>query len=96
MSAPIETKVYAATAGFIGSSAVASFIIWLLGASLWGAGFGADKVNDAIAAVPSPVAAVVLLLLGVVGTFVGGYVAPHTDRPDLVPTGFVDDAVANQ
>lgn len=92
MAAPIETKVYAATAGFIGSSAVASFAIWLLGAWLWDAGFGADRVNDAIAAVPGPVSALVLLVLGAAGTFVGGYVAPHTPR---VEPGFVDDRIAN-
>lgn len=77
---PIETKVYAATAGFIGSSALATFTTWLLGAYIWDAGDAATQVDDALAAVPSPVAAAVLLVLGTAGTFLAGYAAPHTKR----------------
>lgn len=79
--APVETKVYAATAGFVGSSVVATLLIWLMGAWLWDAGFGSDQVDAALAAVPSPVSAAVLLVLGSLGTFLAGYAAPHTPRP---------------
>lgn len=78
--APVETKVYAATAGFVGSSVVATLLTWLMGAWLWDAGFGADQVDVALAAVPSPVSAALLLVLGTVGTFAAGYAAPHTPR----------------
>lgn len=80
---PVETKVIASTGGFIGSSALATFLVWLLGAWAWDAGFGADQVSDAIAAVPAPVSGLLLLVLGSVGTFAAGWAAPHTHRPDL-------------
>lgn len=78
--APIEVKVIASTAGFFGSSALATFIIWLLGAGLWDAGWGAEQAGDAIGAVPAPVSALILLVLGAAGTFAAGYAAPHTRR----------------
>lgn len=78
--APVEKKVLASAAGAAGSAAVATFLIWLLGAGVWSAGWSADQVDNAIAAVPTPVTGLILLGLGSLGTFLAGYAAPHTPR----------------
>jgi hypothetical protein len=53
----IETKVVSATAGSGAGAVVSTFIVWLLGATIWDAGTGASDVDKAIAAVPTPVSA---------------------------------------
>jgi len=79
----IEAKVYAAAVGTGTGAIVAAFITWILGVTVWGAGFDATSATDAIAAVPGPVVGVIGLAITVGGSFLGGYAADHTTRPDL-------------
>lgn len=76
----IETKVIAGAAGGGGGAAVASFTLWLLGVVFWSAPAAADHAGDAVAAVPSPVAVLVGVVLTAAGGFLSGYAAPHTNR----------------
>lgn len=86
MSKIIESKVaFGAAAGGIGG-AVASFLLWLLGITLWHAPAAAGSADVATAAVPAPVAGLLLTLLPGVFALIGGYLAPHTRRPDLTTT----------
>jgi hypothetical protein len=74
----IETKVVAATAGSGAGAVLGTFGLWLLGVSVWGASGDAADVADAVAAVPTPVAGLVLLVISALGAAVAGYIAPHT------------------
>lgn len=92
MKRPVETKVIAATAGSaVSGSTVGTFVVWLMGVTFWHASTDADKATAAIAAVPIPVVALVLLIVGSVGAGVAGYLAPHTPviaipvQPDVKP-----------
>jgi hypothetical protein len=82
----IETKVIAAAAGAGGGGAVSGFLLWLLGVTVWGVPKDADHATQAVAAVPMPVALLLAVALAVIGAALGGYRAPHTDRPDLAGT----------
>jgi hypothetical protein len=64
---------------------VSAFLLWFLGVVAFGASSSADQVAHAVAAVPEPVGALVSILIAIAGGFVGGYSAPHTSRPDLMP-----------
>lgn len=82
-TAPIESKVYAATVGTGAGAIVSAFVLWLLGVTVWGVAFTANAATDAIAAVPAPISGMVGLLITVAGSFAGGYLGDHTERPDL-------------
>lgn len=89
MTDTIESKVYAATLGSGAGTILSGFLLWLLGITIWHSSSAATDAVAAVAAVPAPVAAVVTLLLAIGGTFIGGYLAPHTSRPvvtDPVPS----------
>lgn len=79
----IESKVYAGTLGTTAAAAVSAFTLWALGVLIWGASADSASATDAVAAVPGPVAGLVAILLPAIGSFVGGYIAKHTQRPDL-------------
>lgn len=83
MKAPIETKVIAAASGAGLGGAAGTCLLWLLGVFFWNASAAADHATEAVAAVPQPVAALIVILVGSLGAAIGGYEAPHTDRPDL-------------
>ena len=83
MKAPIETKVIAAASGAGLGSAFGTFLLWLLGVLFWGTSAAADKATDAVAAVPEPVGALIVILVALTGSAIAGYRAPHTPRPDL-------------
>lgn len=83
MKSPIETKVIAAAAGAGGGGVVNGFLMWLLGVTLWAQPSDAASAVKAAEAVPFPVSAFVGLVLVVAGAALGGYKAPHTERPDL-------------
>ena len=74
MSAPVESKVTAATI----AAALTTFVLWLL----------AEYVFDAD--VPTAVAGIVAVVVPGVVTFIAGYSAKHTRRPDLGETGRTD------
>jgi hypothetical protein len=78
----IETKVVAATAGSGAGGVLATFTTWLLGVYVWGASPAADQAEAAVAAVPTPVAALVVVIVTAVGALIAGYAAPHTSRLD--------------
>jgi hypothetical protein len=80
--APIESKVYGGTIGTGAGAVISAFVVWLLGVTVWGAPPDSPGATEALAAVPSPVAAIVGLLITVGGSFVGGYLARHTPRPE--------------
>ncbi len=92
----IETKVIAAAAGSGLGASVGAFATWVLGVTVWHASSNAEAVPKAIGAVPSPVADLLVICIGIVGAGVAGYRAPHTSRPDLTapaapePAGPVD------
>lgn len=60
---PISPKVVASAAGAGLGTAVSSLIVWLLGVLVWNQPWTAAAVNDAIAAVPTPVSGLVFLLV---------------------------------
>lgn len=91
-TAPVESKVYAATIGTGAGAVVAAFVIWLLGVIIWHAPFTSVGATEAAAAVPAPVTGIVALAITVGGTFLGGYRAKHTPRPPEPPAP--DAAVA--
>ena len=77
---PVESKVYAATIGSGAGSIVGTFVLWLLGVSIFGGQATADQAAAAVAAVPAPVSGFVLLVLSAGGSFLAGYLARHTPR----------------
>lgn len=83
MNAPIESKVKASAVGAGAGAAVGSAVLWLLGVLVWDAPNSAEAANDAMAAVPGPIAAVVLFGVASAVSFLAGRAARHTFRPDL-------------
>jgi hypothetical protein len=67
-----------------------SFILWLLGVILWHVSSAAGSAAAAIAAVPAPVSDVLILGIPALCAAMGGYLAPHTSRPDLVPVSYAN------
>jgi hypothetical protein len=85
MKAPIESKVLAATGGAGLGGAFGTFVLWLLGVTFWHSSAAADQATTAVASVPEPVGALIVIVVAGVGALISGYVAPHTSRPDLHP-----------
>jgi len=81
MAAPTENKVWAATVGGGAGVTVSTFLCWVLGVLVWGAPADASRATDAVAAVPGPVSAILILGLTVGATFAAGWYAKHTTRP---------------
>jgi hypothetical protein len=80
--APVEGKVWGATVGTGAGAVVGAFLVWLLGVIITGSPLTSDAESDAVAAVPFRVAAFIFLLVTVGGSFIGGYRAKHTPRPE--------------
>jgi hypothetical protein len=74
LASPIETKVITATGGSATGLALAGLIVYVLGLTVYKGKGVPDELSNAL-----------VVLLPVVLTFVGGYIAPHTHRPDLAP-----------
>ena len=85
MLANVETKVWAALAGGAGGGVLVSFLLWLLGITIWHVSSTAGSASVAMAAVPTPVADLLLIGVPALSAALAGYVAPHTSRPDLAP-----------
>lgn len=82
----IEAKVIAATGGSVGGAGVVStFVLWLLGITVWGVPWTADKASEAIGAVPGPVQVLTVAVIGGLITFIAGYTAPHTNQEPTPP-----------
>lgn len=86
-------KVIGAALGGTGGLTVSGFLVWLIGAGLYGVGFGADVANDAVRAVPLQVSAMLALLLTFVGITVPGYqiTDPARNANNVVPASSVSD-----
>lgn len=83
MLANIETKVWAALVGGAGGGVFVTFVLWLLGILFWHVPAAAASASASVAAVPEPIANVLLLAVPAISAAIAGYVAPHTSRPDL-------------
>ena len=73
MSNPISPKVISAAIGAGAGTIISTAILWAIGAGLYDAGATADRVDNAIAAVPTPLSALVFLIVTVACTFLPGY-----------------------
>lgn len=69
MTGPVETKVQAGTL----SGAVTGLVVWALVAYV-------PAFHDGV---PKPVTDAIPVILAVLAWFIGAYLAPHTNRPDL-------------
>lgn len=94
----ISPKLYAAAAGAGGGAAVNEFVVWLLGVTVWNAPYDAGSYEQAVAAVPEPVAGMVAVVLVAAGVLLGAYMAPGTVAApvehEAAPVEDFDDAVA--
>lgn len=74
-NAPVETKVKAATAAGAGSAAlITPFVVWLVDELFFNGAAPPD--------VPLPVVGLIGLVVTGVSTFVAGWFARHTPRPE--------------
>jgi hypothetical protein len=80
---PISPKVWAAAIGAGAGTILSTFLLWLLGAGIFHGGWSADRVDNAIAAVPTPLSLFVGLLVTLGLTAIGAYA--KTD-PERLPT----------
>lgn len=80
---PVEGKVYSATIGSGIGVVMTPFILWLLGVTIWDVPIDAGAEFAAVAAVPTAVAAPIGVLVLMGSTFLGGYLAKHTPRPEI-------------
>jgi hypothetical protein len=88
---PVSPKLWTAAVGAGAGATVSTLLIWLIGAGVFNAGWTSERVNDAIAAVPFPLAGFILLLVTLAGTMLGAYLKADplrlpTLRPDLART----------
>ena len=90
----LETKVLAGAAGAGAGGAFAQFLLWLLGVLVWHQSADAASSATAQAAIPTPVATIIVLLAAAAGSWAAGYAAPHTSRPDLAIVAPVDQGTA--
>lgn len=70
---PISPKVVASSIGAGVGATVSTLLNWLLGVLVWHAPATAAAVGEAVAAVPSPVSAIVVLLVTTVSAGGAGY-----------------------
>lgn len=99
---PTSPKVTAASLGAAGGAGagavVSTLVLWIIGVSVpsYGVPADANHVGDAIAAVPSPIAGAILLVLSIVGAYVSAHragwltVDPLRIVPGDIPAGFDD------
>lgn len=80
-----ETKVIAAGGSAPYGLALAAYVNWQLGVSVFGASKDAGKAVDAVAAVPAPLSVILGLVITGLVTYLGAYLAPHTSREDVNP-----------
>lgn len=77
---PVSPKVIAASAGAGAGGVISTFVLWLLGVTYWHEPNGADNVAKALAAVPSPVAAIITLVIGALVAAVAGWTVTDPNR----------------
>src|SRR4029077_7560209 len=79
---PIEDKVWASLIGAGSGTVISTFLLWLVGAAFWTHNWSTEGADNAVLAVPAPLAAIMLLVITAGLTFAGGYLAKHTPRFD--------------
>ncbi|MEZ0577209.1 hypothetical protein [Nocardioides sp. MH1] len=81
---PVSPKAIASTAGAGLGAALTTLLTWVLGVVFWDADSSADKAGDAIAAVPTPVSGIVILVIPVALAAVAGWKVtdPHRVTTD--------------
>ncbi len=77
-SYPAEPKVIAATGAAPLAVAVASFLIWLLGVTVFGDNYRTATIEGD--GVPLPVAGLVVAVMATLSVYYAGYHAPHQHR----------------
>jgi hypothetical protein len=77
---PISPKLYAAAIGAGAGTILSTFLLWLIGASAFDAGWDADSVDNAIVAVPTPLALVVGLVITLGLTALGAWAQADPER----------------
>jgi hypothetical protein len=70
MSAPVETKVVAATGGGGAGAIIGEFVLYLLSITAY----------DSMAAIPQPVQILVVTGCSAVAAYLSGWLAPHSSR----------------
>ena len=92
---PISPKVYAAAAGAGLGTVLTTLLLWLIGAAIshrW----TADGVDNALAAVPGPLAAFVAAAIIIGGTMLGTYLKsdplrlPTLDEGEAYKRGLIE------
>jgi len=81
-SNPVSPKLWAGLIGGSAGTIISTFLLWLIGAAIidrW----GADGVDNAIAAVPSPLAVLIVWLVAIGGALAGVYIK---EDPERLPT----------
>lgn len=79
MKRPVEAKVIAAGSGAVaGGGVLGTFALWAEGVLFWHVPTSAEKASAAVAAVPGPVQALTIAIVGGLASFIAGYAAPHT------------------
>ncbi len=96
VKSPVESKVKAATGGAVGGAAASTLVLWILGCLLFGSPWDASHVDDALAAVPSPLAILVTQAAPAAAAYFAGFQARHTLRPDLSTDAGVEVTVDAQ
>lgn len=79
---PISPKLYAAAVGAGAGAVISQLLVWLIGAII-SQRWDADGVDNAIAAVPSPLYGFILLLVTIAGAAAGAYIK---EDPERLPT----------
>lgn len=70
---PVSPKAIASTSGAGIGAALATLLNWSLGVTVWGASGDAAGVTGAIAAVPTPVSAVVAIIIPAAVAAISGW-----------------------
>lgn len=89
----IESKAVAGAGGGGLGALLSQLGLWGVGVLAFGGSSAAADVAETLALVPSPVANSLVFVLTAAGAFLGGYIAPHTDRLMLPePADLISDS----
>lgn len=77
---PLSPKVIAAAAGAGAGATLGTLLLWIIGAAAFGGGWSADQAMTAVASVPGPLAAGVLLAVTIAGAALPGYSVADPNR----------------
>ena len=81
---PVSPKVVAASVGAGTGSVISTLVLWIIGVVFYDVPASAERVSEAMAAVPSPVTGVIALALTIAGAGGAGYRVPDPERDPSV------------